>query len=61
MSIREKLKQWKRFAAGATAAVLCAGLLAGCTGKNPAGSSDGTAAQEDLSATPPSFMMPLTR
>ena len=46
MSIREKLKQWKRFAAGATAAVLCAGLLAGCTGKNPAGSSDGTAAQE---------------
>ena len=25
MSIREKLKQWKRFAAGATAAVLCAG------------------------------------
>ena len=47
MSIREKLKQWKRFAAGATAAVLCAGLLAGCTGKNPAGSSDGTAAQEE--------------
>jgi|GEM_PF-2523465 len=46
MSIRKKLKQWKRFAAGATAAVLCAGLLAGCTGKNPAGSSDGTAAQE---------------
>ena len=46
MSIREKLKQWKRFAAGATAAVLCAGLLAGCTGKDPAGSSDGTAAQE---------------
>ena len=46
MSIREKLKQWKRFAAGATAAVLCAGLLAGCTGNNPAGSSDGTAAQE---------------
>ena len=46
MSIREKLKQWKRFAAGATAAVLCAGLLAGCTGKNPAGSSDGTAVQE---------------
>ena len=47
MSIREKLKQWKRLAAGATAAVLCAGLLAGCTGKNPAGSSDGTAAQEE--------------
>ena len=43
MSIRKRIQTLQRLTAGVVAAVLCAGLLAGCKGNNP---SESAAAQE---------------